>query len=144
MSQYEFESGTSRMLALLAYLNLTVISVSTVRHAYERGDMSMAGFIIFVYFGYFYSNYCLQQFNRLPQGDESLWKGFLKLNLWVVPSAILLGFAYQLGTFINPILALLAYGVATASSACLFYVYIISGDDNKSSAKINKIILEIV
>lgn len=95
----------------------------------------MVGFIIFAYFGYFYSNYCLQEFNRLPPGDESLWKGFLKLNLWVVPSGILFGFAYQFGTFINPILALVAYGVATAGSACLFYVYIVRVNDNNSSAK---------
>lgn len=132
--QYEVESCMSRMLTLLAYINLTVSSISTIGSAYRHGDILMAGFIIFVYFGYFFSNYCLEEFKRLPPGEESLWRGFLRLSLWVIPSGILFGFAYEFGTFINPFLALLAYAVATASSACLFYVYVLSAHDHNMSA----------
>lgn len=132
--QCEFESCMSRMLTLLAYINLTVSSISTIRSAYWHGDFLMAGFIIFVYFGYFFSGYCLEEFKRLPPGEESLWSGFLRLSLWFIPSAILFGFAYQFGTFINPVLALLAFAVATGSSACLFYVYILTAHDHNMSA----------
>lgn len=133
--QLELENGISRLIPFVMYFNLTVSGMSLVWSAYQHGDISMLRFVAFVYFGYFLSDYCLEEYRRLPQGDESLRKMLLKFALWALPSAILFGFAYQFGTFLDLIPTVLFYVLATVCSACFFYARIICDEVHSAKTK---------
>ncbi|KAJ6290251.1 hypothetical protein OIU78_026051 [Salix suchowensis] len=118
-------SESLRFTHAIAYFHLTFNTIGTVYSAYTNNDIPMVAFIVFVYFGYFIVDHCLIVFNRLPSDEESPRKVLLRVTIWSLTSAILFGFAYQFSTFMSPVVVLTMYGIATASSAILFYVHFI-------------------
>lgn len=132
--QESLENGISRFILFLIYFNLILNGMARAWSAYQhRSDTSKLRFGAFVYFGYFLSDYCLEEYRRLPPRYKSLRKMLLKFALWVFPSVVLLSFAYQIGTFANLIPSVLLYGVAC--SACFFYVRTICDDAHSAKTK---------
>jgi hypothetical protein len=120
------------LLPWFAYLNLTISSVSAIYRAYIHKDIPKIAFIVFVYFAYFLLDHCFTAINKLPPSDTSSKKKKLQFTIWILSTAIMFGFACEFVTFLNLPASLSIFGIAIATSLCLFYVYFIHDNPTKS------------
>ncbi|KAB1227822.1 NADH dehydrogenase [ubiquinone] complex I, assembly factor 7 [Morella rubra] len=121
-----------RLVPHFTYLNLAISSACRIYGAYINNDKPMIAVMLFGYFAYFWLDYCFRVLNKLPQSDNSIKKKFLKLNIWAVSTAVMFGFACEFGTYVFLAATLAVFGVAIASSSCLFYFYFIADDQTSS------------
>ncbi|XVE68072.1 hypothetical protein DITRI_Ditri09bG0039800 [Diplodiscus trichospermus] len=131
----QYNSEVLKYLPTIGYFYLTFNSISTIYQACTHGDFSMAAFVVFVYFGYFFLMYCIAQLQALPPKEKSPGKILLKSVIWVLTTAILFGFAYQFSTFIHPVAAVIIYVMAISVSSFLFCLYFFYDDHHQQQEK---------
>lgn len=114
------------VLPFFCSLNMTISCGTIIYRAYNKNDISMILFIIFVYFGSILLDYWSKLYTKLSLPDQYSSKGRnIKIGTWVLLSSIMLGFACEFSTFMSLIESLCIFGVVILGDAFVFYVYFI-------------------
>ncbi|KAM5581471.1 hypothetical protein ABKV19_010609 [Rosa sericea] len=125
-------------LPSVVFINLTITTFTTMYRAQQHHDTTLLAFLAFVYASYFILHNCVEVYSRLPKGEKSTKKELLRFTLWFLPTAVLLGFAAEFGTFMHVTVVVLMYCLAIASSLLLFYVHYIHDDQKGHACAIQK------
>ncbi|KAG5535047.1 hypothetical protein RHGRI_022979 [Rhododendron griersonianum] len=101
-------------------------SIATIYRAYSRRDYYTVGFVVFEYSAFLLLDHCLTAFHELPLRNRSKRRKFLQLAIWVLYSAMVLGFSTYFGPlFGDPVCEYSLYVVSVVGSVFLFYVFVI-------------------
>jgi len=114
------------MLPFLCSLNLTISCGTTIYRAYNKNDIPMIMFVIFVYFGSILLDYWSNLYHKLSLPDQYSSKGRnIKIRTWVLLSSIMLGFACEFSTFMSFNESLCIFGIMILGNSLVFYVYFV-------------------
>jgi hypothetical protein len=114
------------MLPFFCSLNMTISCGTTLYRAYNKNDITMIMFIIFVYFGSILLDYWSKLYKKLSLPDQYSSKGRkIKFATWVLLSSIMLGFACEFSTFMSFNESLCIFGIIILGNSLVFYVYFI-------------------
>ncbi|KAK1432842.1 hypothetical protein QVD17_09744 [Tagetes erecta] len=110
---------------MFLFLIMMPNTAGVITRAIRQNDYSSLLLCISVCVCFFLLHFCLSKYISLPKNDTSTRKFWLKLNMWLLYTAISFGFVYQFADFFPKQIRVSLYSVVSVCSLYLFYVLVI-------------------
>ena len=133
LSNSSVDKKIKSVLPFFGFINMTISCGAIIYRACIKGDIPMVTFVTFVYFATFVLDYWVVLYHKFPK------KLHLKVGIWVLESAIMLGFGFAFSKFMSLGASLFFFGIVIVGNTLLFYAYFVwDGDKNRGVCSSNE------